>query len=57
MQRHPLDPLRGVVVDNHGIAPESQVQPMKKLGKFWDKPSLFILDSRMWKPDKVNRYA
>jgi len=45
MRQHPLDPLRGVVVDNHGIAPECQIQPTEKLGNFCYEPSLFSLDS------------
>jgi len=57
MQRHSLDPLRGVIVDNHGIAPESRIQPMEKLGKLYYKPSLFLLHSRMWKSDEVNWYV
>jgi len=44
MQRHPLDPLRGIVVDNHGIAPEIRIQPMVKLGNLYYKPFLFSLD-------------
>jgi len=47
MQRHSLDPLRGVVVDNHGIAPESHIQPTEELGNLCYKPSLLPLDSRV----------
>ena len=46
MQRHLLDPLRGVAVDNHCITPESRIQPIQKLGKLCYKPSLFSLDLR-----------
>jgi len=56
MQRHPLDPLRGVVVDNHGIASESWIQPTEELEKRCYKPSLFPLDLRIWKSDEVNWY-
>ena len=48
MRRYPkLNPLRGVVVDNHGIAPETQIQPTEKLGNLCYRPSLFPLDSRV----------
>ena len=57
MQRQPLDPLRGVIVDNHGITPESHIQPTEELGKLCYKPSLFALDSRTWKSDEVNGYV
>ena len=58
IQRHSSDPLRGVVIDNYGIAPGSRIQPTEeKLGKRCYKPSLFPLDSRMWKSDEVNGYV
>ena len=47
MQRHPLNPLRGIVVDDHGIAPESQIQPTEKLGNLCYEPSLFSLNSHV----------
>jgi len=53
MQRHPSDTLRGVIVDNYGIASESWVQPTEELVKCCYKPSLFPLDLRIWKSDGV----
>jgi len=56
MQRHPLDLLRGVVVDNYCIASKSRIQPTEKLGKRCNKPFLFSLDLRIWKSDGVKGY-
>ena len=41
--------LRGVVVDNYGVAPECGIQPTDELVKSCYKPFLFTLDLYIWK--------
>jgi len=47
--QHLLDLLRGVVIDNYGVAPECRIQPTDELGKYRYKPFLFTLDLYIWK--------
>ena len=57
MQRHPSDPLRGVVVDNHCIASRSRIQLTEKLGKRCCKPLLFPLGLRTWESHEANGHV
>ena len=53
-----LDVLQLVVVENHSIAPKSGIQPgEEKLAKHYYKPSLFPLDSHIWKSNEANAYV